>query len=151
MGNEFLIQICQFTGGQFPNEKNMDRFQIFPIKQKMSEIELKDYIRANYGYCVCRQKVYFKESKEIEKKYPVPENLNKQRIYVSISEDKNCKCAYFAIQKLRIDLLNDFKNLHNEKKELIKIEKDKTKELNKIKKRMKKIESDIDTIKEFGK
>ncbi len=151
MGNEFLIQICQFIGGEFPNEKNMDRFQIFPIKKKMTEIELKDYIRANYGYCVCRQKIYIKETKEIEKKYPVPEKINKKRIYVSISEDKNCKCAFFSIQKFRIDLLNDLKKLHNEKNELIKIEKDKTKKLDKIKKRMKIIESNIDIIKEFRK
>ena len=150
MGNEFLIQICQFTGGEFPNEKNMDRFQIFPIKKIMPENELKDYIRANYGYCVCRQKIYIKESKEIEKKYPIPENINKQRIYVSISEDKNCKCAFFSIQKLRNELLNDFKKLQKEKNELMKIEKDKSKELDKIKNNIKKIKNNFDVIKEYG-
>jgi hypothetical protein len=51
---------------------------------------------------------------------------------------------------LRNELLNDFKKLHKEKNELMKIEKDKSKELDKIKNNIKKIKNNFDVIKEYG-
>ena len=147
MGNHYIIQICQFKDGEFPNEKNIERFQIFQMDKKMSEKDLKEYIKSKYKYCICRQKIYFKEYKEIEKKYPYINELKYPRIYVSISKNKNCRCDYNSFEDLKNQVKKEFKLLHEENKNLKTKVKEKNGKLNGIYKKLKNILSNMQKIK----
>jgi hypothetical protein len=37
MGSQVMCQIVQFSGRPFPNERGMDKFQCFPLTQKMNQ------------------------------------------------------------------------------------------------------------------
>lgn len=146
MGSQVTVQIIQFEGGEYPNERAMNRLESFPLEKKISEKELKEYIRLNYGYCPCKQIVYSKEASSIEKKYPVP-NLKGTRIYVSISHETNCRCAFLAIEEFRFEVMNEIKLLHKENEELKNLIKEKNDNIVKLNKTVKELQSQVNEMK----
>ena len=146
MGNQVIVQICQWEGREFPNERNINRLESFNLEKKLSEKELKEYIHMNYGYCPCRQKIYNKESSTIEKKYPVP-NTKGTRIYVSINPDPNCRCAFLAILELRDEMMKEIELLHNENKELKQLIHEKNENIIKLSKTVKDLQSEVTKMK----
>lgn len=146
MGNQVIVQICQWEGREYPNERNINRLESFNLEKKLTEKELKEYIHINYGYCPCRQKIYSKESSSIEKKYPVP-NLKGTRIYVSISHETNCRCAFLAIEEFRFEVMNEIKLLHKENEELKNLIKEKNDNIVKLNKTVKELQSQVNEMK----
>ena len=146
MGSQVTVQIIQFEGGEYPNERAMNRLESFPLEKKISEKELKEYIRLNYGYCPCKQIVYSKEASSIEKKYPVP-NTKGTRIYVSINPDPNCRCAFLAILELRDEMMKEIELLHNENKELKQLIHEKNENIIKLSKTVKDLQSEVTKMK----
>ena len=69
MGGETSVQILQWKGREFPNEESFIGFESFKLEAKKEENELKNMIRRDYGYCICRQTIYKKEGKQIQNKY----------------------------------------------------------------------------------
>jgi len=147
-----MCQIVQFTGRPFPNERGIDKFQCFPLTQKMTQDELKEYIQNNYGYCKCRLFIHEKDSSEIAKKYNSNNIKGVTLLYISVNPDLNCKCAYFYAQKMNDEIKKNFIILENENKELKKIIEKQNKEISKIKSNVDKLESHIVWLKnEFVK
>ncbi len=146
MGSQVFVQIIQFEGGEYPNESTMNRLESFPLEKKISEKELKEYIRLNYGYCPCKQIVYSKEASSIEKKYPVP-NTKGTRIYVSINPDPNCRCAFIAISEFRNEIMKEIELLHKENNELKSLIKEKNDNIVKLNKTVKELQSEVTKMK----
>ena len=146
MGNQVIVQICQWEGREFPNERNINRLESFNLEKKLTEKELKEYIHINYGYCPCRQKIYSKESSSIEKKYPVP-NTKGTRIYVSINPDPNCRCAFIAISEFRNEIMKEIELLHKENNELKSLIKEKNDNIVKLNKTVKELQSEVTKMK----
>ena len=152
MGSQVMCQIVQFSGRPFPNERGMDKFQCFPITQKMNQDQLKEYIQYNYGYCKCRLNIHEKESSEIAKKYDSNNIKGVSLLYVSVNPDLNCRCSYFYAQKMNEEIKKNFTKLENENKDLKKIIEKQNKEISKIKSTVDKLESHIIWLKnEFVK
>ena len=147
MGGETSVHIIQWKGREFPNEDSITGLEFFQLTKKMEDIELKNMIRRDYGYCICRQNVYKKEGHLIQNKYFPERNSGKMYwIYVSISKDTNCRCTFYEIQKLNETLLKEIKLLHEENKELKKLVEKGNSEINKIKTNATNLENKINNL-----
>ena len=148
MGGETSIQLCQWRGREFPNEESITGLEFFQLTTKMNDIDLKNMIRRDYGYCICRQIIYKKEGYLIQNKYFPERNSGKMNwIYIGISKDTNCRCAFYEIQKLNEALFKEIKMLHEENKELKKLLEKGNSEITKLKNNETNLERKITEIK----
>ena len=122
MGGETSVQILQWKGREFPYEESFIGFETFKLESKKEEHELKNMIRRDYGYCICRQTIYKKEGKQIQNKYFPERNSEKMNwIYIGILKDPQCRCSYYEIKNLNEMLIKEIKLLHDENKQLKKL------------------------------
>ena len=148
MGGETSIQLCQWRGREFPNEESITGLEFFQLTTKMNDFELKNMIRRDYGYCICRQIIYKKEGYLIQNKYFPERNSGKMNwIYIGILKDTNCRCAFYEIQKINEALTKEIKILHEENKELKKLVEKGNSEIIKLKKNETNLEKKINEIK----
>ena len=148
MGGETSIQLCQWRGREFPNEESITGLEFFQLTTKMNDFELKNMIRRDYGYCICRQIIYKKEGYLIQNKYFPERNSGKMNwIYIGILKDTNCRCAFYEIQKLNEALFKEIKMLHEENKELKKLLEKGNSEITKLKNNETNLERKITEIK----
>ena len=147
MGGETSVQILQWKGRDFPNEDSISCLEFFPLTTKLNDIELKNMIRKDYGYCVCRQTIYKNENYTIQKKYFPERDLEKMNwIYVSIIKDTNCRCAYYELIKLNTTFIKEINLLHNENKELKKLLEKNNNEISKLKSNICCLENKINNL-----
>ena len=147
MGGETSVQIIQWKGREFPNEDSISLFEFFPLTTKMSDIELKNMIRRDYGYCVCRQTIYKKEGRAIQTKYFAERDYEKMNwIYIGISKDSNCRCSYFELIKINDIFVKEMQLLHNENKELKKLVEKNYSEINRLKSTISSLENKINNL-----
>ena len=148
MGGETSIQLCQWRGREFPNEESITGLEFFQLTTKMNDLELKNMIRRDYGYCICRQIIYKKEGYLIQNKYFPERNSGKMNwIYIGILKDTNCRCAFYEIQKINEALSKEIKILHEENKELKKLVEKGNSEIIKLKNSESNLEKKINEIK----
>ena len=148
MGGETSIQLCQWRGREFPNEESITGLEFFQLTTKMNDFELKNMIRRDYGYCICRQIIYKKEGHLIQNKYFPERNSGKMNwIYIGILKDTNCRCAFYEIQKINEALTKEIKLLHEENKELKKLVEKGNSEIIKLKNSESNLEKKINEIK----
>ena len=148
MGGETSIQLCQWRGREFPNEESITGLEFFQLTTKMNDLELKNMIRRDYGYCICRQIIYKKEGYLIQNKYFPERNSGKMNwIYIGILKDTNCRCAFYEIQKINEALTKEIKLLHEENKELKKLVEKGNSEIIKLKNSETNLEKKINEIK----
>ena len=148
MGGETSIQLCQWRGREFPNEESITGLEFFQLTTKMNDFELKNMIRRDYGYCICRQIIYKKEGYLIQNKYFPERNSGKMNwIYIGILKDTNCRCAFYEIQKINEALTKEIKLLHEENKELKKLVEKGNSEIIKLKNSESNLEKKINEIK----
>ena len=148
MGGETSIQLCQWRGREFPNEESITGLEFFQLTAKMNDLELKNMIRRDYGYCICRQIIYKKEGHLIQNKYFPERNSGKMNwIYIGILKDTNCRCAFYEIQKINEALTKEIKLLHEENKELKKLVEKGNSEIIKLKNSESNLEKKINEIK----
>ena len=148
MGGETSIQLCQWRGREFPNEESITGLEFFQLTTKMNDLELKNMIRRDYGYCICRQIIYKKEGHLIQNKYFPERNSGKMNwIYIGILKDTNCRCAFYEIQKINEALSKEIKILHEENKELKKLVEKGNSEIIKLKNSESNLEKKINEIK----
>ena len=148
MGGETSIQLCQWRGREFPNEESITGLEFFQLTTKMNDFELKNMIRRDYGYCICRQIIYKKEGYLIQNKYFPERNSGKMNwIYIGILKDTNCRCAFYEIQKINEALSKEIKILHEENKELKKLVEKGNGEIIKLKNSETNLEKKINEIK----
>ena len=148
MGGETSIQLCQWRGREFPNEESITGLEFFQLTTKMNDLELKNMIRRDYGYCICRQIIYKKEGYLIQNKYFPERNSGKMNwIYIGILKDTNCRCAFYEIQKINEALTKEIKILHEENKELKKLVEKGNSEIIKLKNIESNLEKKINEIK----
>ena len=148
MGGETSIQLCQWRGREFPNEESITGLEFFQLTTKMNDFELKNMIRRDYGYCICRQIIYKKEGYLIQNKYFPERNSGKMNwIYIGILKDTNCRCAFYEIQKINEALTKEIKILHEENKELKKLVEKGNSEIIKLKNSESNLEKKINEIK----
>ena len=148
MGGETSIQLCQWRGREFPNEESITGLEFFQLTTKMNDLELKNMIRRDYGYCICRQIIYKKEGHLIQNKYFPERNSGKMNwIYIGILKDTNCRCAFYEIQKINEALAKEIKLLHEENKELKKLVEKGNSEIIKLKNSESNLEKKINEIK----
>ena len=148
MGGETSIQLCQWRGREFPNEESITGLEFFQLTTKMNDFELKNMIRRDYGYCICRQIIYKKEGYLIQNKYFPERNSGKMNwIYIGILKDTNCRCAFYEIQKINEALAKEIKLLHEENKELKKLVEKGNSEIIKLKNSESNLEKKINEIK----
>ena len=148
MGGETSIQLCQWRGREFPNEESITGLEFFQLTTKMNDFELKNMIRRDYGYCICRQIIYKKEGHLIQNKYFPERNSGKMNwIYIGILKDTNCRCAFYEIQKINEALSKEIKILHEENKELKKLVEKGNSEIIKLKNSESNLEKKINEIK----
>ena len=148
MGGETSIQLCQWRGREFPNEESITGLEFFQLTTKMNDLELKNMIRRDYGYCICRQIIYKKEGYLIQNKYFPERNSGKMNwIYIGILKDTNCRCAFYEIQKINEALSKEIKILHEENKELKKLVEKGNSEIIKLKNSENNLEKKINEIK----
>ena len=148
MGGETSIQLCQWRGREFPNEESITGLEFFQLTTKMNDFELKNMIRRDYGYCICRQIIYKKEGYLIQNKYFPERNSGKMNwIYIGILKDTNCRCAFYEIQKINEALSKEIKILHEENKELKKLVEKGNSEIIKLKNSESNLEKKINEIK----
>ena len=148
MGGETSIQLCQWRGREFPNEESITGLEFFQLTTKMNDLELKNMIRRDYGYCICRQIIYKKEGYLIQNKYFPERNSGKMNwIYIGILKDTNCRCAFYEIQKINEALSKEIKILHEENKELKKLVEKGNSEIIKLKNIESNLEKKINEIK----
>ena len=148
MGGETSIQLCQWRGREFPNEESITGLEFFQLTTKMNDLELKNMIRRDYGYCICRQIIYKKEGHLIQNKYFPERNSGKMNwIYIGILKDTNCRCAFYEIQKINEALTKEIKLLHEENKELKKLVEKGNSEIIKLKNSESNLEKKINEIK----
>ena len=148
MGGEASVQLCQWRGREFPNEESITGLQFFQLTAKVDDLQLKDMIRRDYGYCICRQTIYKKEGYLIQNKYFPERNSGKMNwIYIGILKNTNCRCAFFEIQKINDVLFKEIKLLHEENKELKKLIEKGNGEINKLKTNNNNLEKKINEMK----
>ena len=148
MGGETSIQLCQWRGREFPNEDSITGLEFFQLEKKMEDLDLKNMIRRDFGYCVCRQIIYKKEGYLIQNKYFPERNGGKMNwVYIGILKDTNCRCAFYEIQKLNDALFKEVKILHEENKELKKLVEKGNNEISKLKNNMTNLERKITEMK----
>ena len=147
MGGETSIQLCQWRGREFPNEESITGLEFFQLTTKMNDLELKNMIRRDYGYCICRQIIYKKEGYLIQNKYFPERNSGKMNwIYIGILKDTNCRCAFYEMQTLNEFLLKEIKILHEENKELKKLVEKGNNEIGKLKNNVNNLENKVKEI-----
>ena len=148
MGGETSVHIIQWRGREFPNEDSITGFEFFQLTTKLNDIELKNQIRKDYGYCICRQNIYNKkEGNLIQNKYFPERNSGKMSwIYVSIDKDTNCKCTLFEIKKLNELLTKEIKLLHEENKELKKLIEKGNNEISKLKSNISSLDNKVNNL-----
>ena len=101
MGGQTSVQLLQWKGREFPNEESITGLEFFELTTKMEDIDLKNMIRRDYGYCICRQIIYKKDGYLIQNKYfPQRNNEKMNWIYIGILKDTNCRCSFWEIKKL---------------------------------------------------
>ena len=147
MGGQTSVQLFQWRGREFPNEDSITGLELFQLTSKVNDEELKNMIRKDYGYCICRQTIYKKEGNLIQNKYFMERNSgNMNWVYVGISKDTNCRCAYYEIQKLNESFLKEIKLLHDENKELKKLVEKGNNEISKLKSNETNLENKINNL-----
>ena len=147
MGGETSVQIFQCKGKQFPNEDSISLLEFFQLTSKLSDIELKNMIRKDYGYCVCRQIIYKNEGSAIQTKYFPERNSEKMNwIYIGLLKDTNCRCAYYETQKLTELFIKEIQLLHKENNELKKLLDKGNNEINKLKSTISTLENKINNL-----
>ena len=148
MGGETSVQLCQWRGREFPNEDSIQGLEFFQLTNKMTDLELKNQIRRDYGYCVCRQIIYKKESYLIQNKYFPDRNNGKMKwIYIGVLKDTNCRCAFYEMQALNEFLLKEIKILHEENKDLKKLIEKGNSEISKLKSNVNNLEKKMNEMK----
>ena len=134
MGGQTSVQLLQWKGREFPNEESITGLEFFELTTKMEDIDLKNMIRRDYGYCICRQIIYKKDGYLIQNKYfPQRNNEKMNWIYIGILKDTNCRCSFWEIKKLNELFLKEIKLLHDENKELKKLVEKENNDINKLK------------------
>ena len=134
MGGQTSVQLLQWKGREFPNEESITGLEFFELTTKMEDIDLKNMIRRDYGYCICRQIIYKKDGYLIQNKYfPQRNNEKMNWIYIGILKDTNCRCSFWEIKKLNELFLKEIKLLHDENKELKKLVEKGNNDINKLK------------------
>ena len=147
MGGETSVQILQWKGREFPNEESFIGFECFKLASKMEENDLKNMIRRDYGYCICRQIIYKKEGKQIQNKYfPERDSEKMNWIYIGILKDTNCRCTFYEVKKLNDLFIKEIKVLHEENKELKKLIEKGNNEMSKLKSNISNLESKLNNI-----
>ena len=147
MGGETSVQLCQWRGREFPNEDSIQGLEFFQLTTKVDDLELKNMIRRDYGYCICRQTIYKKEGYLIQNKYFPDRNSGKMKwIYIGILKDTNCRCAFYEMKKLNEFLLKEIKILHEENKELKKLVEKGNNEIGKLKNSVNNLENKVKEI-----
>ena len=147
MGGETSVQIFRCKGREIPNEDSISLLEFFPLTAKLNDKELKNMIRRDYGYCVCRQTIYKNEGSKIQTKY-FPERNNEKMnwIYIGISKDPNCRCAYHELIVLNELFVKEMQLLHNENKELKKLVEKSNSEINKLKSSISSLETKLNNL-----
>ena len=144
MGGETSVQLLQWKGREFPYEESFIGLESFKLEAKKEENELKNMIRRDFGYCVCRQTIYKKEGKQIQNKYFPEKNKEKMNwIYIGILKDPQCRCSYYEVKSLNEMLVKEIKLLHEENKELKKLVEKGNSDISKLKSNVSSLESKI--------
>ena len=147
MGGQTSVQIVQWKGREYPNEESITCLEFFPLTAKLSDVELKNMIRRDYGYCVCRQIIYSKESPLIQAKYFPDRELEKMNwLYVGILRDTNCRCAYYELIKMNELFVKEIQLLHTENKELKKLVEKSNSEISKLKSNISSLETKLSNL-----
>ena len=147
MGGETSVQIFQCKGRNYPNEDSISLLEFFQLTSKLNDKELKNMIRRDYGYCVCRQTIYKNEGSTIQTKYFPDRNKEKMNwIYIGISKDPNCRCAYHELIVLNELFAKEMQLLHNENKELKKLVEKNNSEINKLKSSISSLETKLNNL-----
>ena len=147
MGGETSVQLCQWRGREFPNEDSIQGLEFFQLTTKVDDLELKNMIRRDYGYCICRQTIYKKEGYLIQNKYFPDRNSGKMKwIYIGILKDTNCRCAFYEMKKLNEFLFKEIKILNEENKELKKLVEKGNNEIGKLKNNVNNLEKKVKEI-----
>ena len=147
MGGDYSVQILQWKGREFPNEDSFVGLEFFPLTSKMSDFELKNLIRRDYGYCICRQTIYKNEGKSIQRKYFPERDLGKMNwIYIGILKDTNCRCSFYELINIKEFLIKEIQLLHNENKDLKKLVEKSNNEINKLKSNISSLENKINNL-----
>ena len=147
MGGQTSVQLLQWKGREFPNEESITGLEFFELTTKMEDIDLKNMIRRDYGYCICRQIIYKKDGYLIQNKYfPQRNNEKMNWIYIGILKDTNCRCSFWEIKKLNELFLKEIKLLHDENKELKKLVKKGNNDINKLKSNVSNLEGKLNNV-----
>ena len=147
MGGETSVQIFQWKGREYPNEDSISCLEFFPLTNKLSDIDLKDRIRRDFGYCICRQIIYKKEGPIIQKKYFPERDLEKMNwIYIGILKDTNCRCSFHELINLKEIFVKEMNLLHKENKDLKALLEKNNSEINKLKSNISSLENKINNI-----
>ena len=148
MGGETSIQIFQCKGREFPNEDSISLLEFFPLTSRLNDIDLKNMIKKEYGYCVCRQIIHNKtEGSIIQKKYFPERDLEKMNwIYVGIIKDTNCRCSFYELINFKDIFIKEMKLLHDENKELRKLIDKSNSEIVALKSKISTLENKLNNI-----
>ena len=148
MGGQTSVQLIQWKGRQFPNEDSIACLEFFELTSKLSDIDLKNMIRRDYGYCICRQVLYNKsDCRAIQTKYFSERNVDKMYwIYIGILKDPNCRCSYYEMIKLNEIFVKEIHLLHDENKELKKLLEKNYNEINRLKSNVSSLENKINDL-----
>ena len=147
MGGQTSVQLLQWKGREFPNEESITGLEFFELTTKMEDIDLKNMIRRDYGYCICRQIIYKKDGYLIQNKYfPQRNNEKMNWIYIGILKDTNCRCSFWEIKKLNELFLKEIKLLHDENKELKKLLEKGNNDINKLKSNVSNLEGKLNNV-----
>ena len=147
MGGRTSVQLLQWKGREFPNEESITGLEFFELTTKMEDIDLKNMIRRDYGYCICRQIIYKKDGYLIQNKYfPQRNNEKMNWIYIGILKDTNCRCSFWEIKKLNELFLKEIKLLHDENKELKKLVEKGNNDINKLKSNVSNLEGKLNNV-----
>ena len=147
MGGQTSVQLLQWKGREFPNEESITGLEFFELTTKMEDIDLKNMIRRDYGYCICRQIIYKKDGYLIQNKYfPQRNNEKMNWIYIGILKDTNCRCSFWEIKKLNELFLKEINLLHDENKELKKLVEKGNNDINKLKSNVSNLEGKLNNV-----
>ena len=147
MGGQTSVQLLQWKGREFPKEESITGLEFFELTTKMEDIDLKNMIRRDYGYCICRQIIYKKDGYLIQNKYfPQRNNEKMNWIYIGILKDTNCRCSFWEIKKLNELFLKEIKLLHDENKELKKLVEKGNNDINKLKSNVSNLEGKLNNV-----
>ena len=147
MGGQTSVQLLQWKGREFRNEESITGLEFFELTTKMEDIDLKNMIRRDYGYCICRQIIYKKDGYLIQNKYfPQRNNEKMNWIYIGILKDTNCRCSFWEIKKLNELFLKEIKLLHDENKELKKLVEKGNNDINKLKSNVSNLEGKLNNV-----